>query len=88
MFYLYIYIFILYMSLNLTNVNTNLYVNGQINNGSQGPALFTLVKQNGNPILTPNSIYTTNSEITLVKTEESYYTAFITFTPILLGNCN
>lgn len=45
--------------------------------GVSGPALFTLINDIGSATLTPNSI-TTFSDINTVRTEESYYTAFLT----------
>jgi len=68
------------MSVILISVNSNLYVNGEmINNTIQGPALFTLMTEMGEPVLTSNSIQVSNSSSSMVKTLESYLTAFLTF---------
>lgn len=47
--------------------------------GIEGPALFTLINVQGNSLITSNSIIINSSNITIVKTIENYYTAFITF---------
>lgn len=66
------------MSVILTSSNSNLYVNGERLVGTQGPALFTLVTETGEPVLTPNSISVSNASVSMVKSMESYLTAFIT----------
>jgi len=67
------------MSTLLTTTNSNLYVNGQLVNGQPGPALFSLVANEGEPTITPNTVVNTSSATASAQTEESYYTAFLTF---------
>lgn len=66
------------MAIILTSQNNELYVNGQPV-GSSGPALFTLTTLEGNPTVYPNSIVSSTDTLSIVSTDESYYTAFITF---------
>lgn len=65
------------MPIILTSQDNTLYVNGQPITSS-GPALFTLEILQGLPTLTANSIVDTTNTISIVRTQEFYYTAFLT----------